>query len=115
MWNCFIDCHPERERGTWVGGAERVRELIRAVEVARLGRVKIFYVYLLASRTRVLYVGVTNDLERRLVEHKSKEVRGFTSEYNVDRLSMWSISRMCGRRLRERSRSRDGAGGRRSR
>jgi putative endonuclease len=41
---------------------------------------------LLASRSRVLYVGVTNDLERRVFEHKHKLVRGFTAKYDVDRL-----------------------------
>jgi len=45
-----------------------------------------YYVYILASISRVLYVGVTNDLERRLFEHKSKLIKGFTSKYNVDRL-----------------------------
>ena len=47
---------------------------------------KQFYVYLLASRSRRLYVGMTNDLERRVSEHKSKAVPGFTSRYNIDRL-----------------------------
>ena len=47
---------------------------------------KRFYVYLLASKSRRLYVGVTNDLERRLFEHKSKVVEGFTKKYNIDRL-----------------------------
>jgi putative endonuclease len=46
----------------------------------------IYFVYLLASRSRVLYVGVTNDLERRVFEHKHKLVRGFTAKYDVDRL-----------------------------
>ena len=45
-----------------------------------------YFVYLLASRSRVLYVGVTNDLERRVFEHKNKLVPGFTAEYDVDRL-----------------------------
>ncbi len=45
------------------------------------------YVYLLASRRHgTLYVGVTNDLIRRVYEHKSKAVPGFTSRYGVDRL-----------------------------
>jgi putative endonuclease len=47
---------------------------------------KTFYVYLLASKSRRLYVGVTNNLERRLFEHKSKLVDGFTKHYNIDRL-----------------------------
>lgn len=33
-----------------------------------------------------MYVGMTNDLERRLSEHKNKSVRGFTSKYNVEKL-----------------------------
>src|SRR5450759_235778 len=45
-----------------------------------------FYIYLLASKSRRLYVGVTNNLERRLFEHKSKQVDGFTKKYNIDRL-----------------------------
>ena len=45
-----------------------------------------FFVYILASKSRRLYVGVTNNLERRLFEHKSKLVEGFTKQYNIDRL-----------------------------
>ena len=45
-----------------------------------------FYVYIMASRSRVLYVGVTNDLARRVTEHKQRLVAGFTSKYRVTRL-----------------------------
>jgi putative endonuclease len=45
-----------------------------------------YFVYLLASRSRVLYVGVTRDLAQRVWQHRSKEVPGFTSKYNVTRL-----------------------------
>jgi putative endonuclease len=46
-----------------------------------------YYVYLMASRKHgTLYLGVTNNLVRRVYEHKSKAVRGFTARYNVDRL-----------------------------
>jgi len=46
-----------------------------------------YYVYLLASgKHGTLYVGVTNDLVRRVYEHKTKAVPGFTSRYEVDRL-----------------------------
>ena len=45
------------------------------------------YVYLLASRKHgTLYVGVTNDLVRRVYQHKTRVVSGFTSRYAVDRL-----------------------------
>lgn len=48
---------------------------------------KTFAVYILANQNnRVLYIGVTNNLERRIFEHKSKTVKGFTYKYNVDRL-----------------------------
>jgi putative endonuclease len=45
-----------------------------------------YYVYILSSKSRVLYAGVTNDIFRRLAEHKSKTVPGFTSKYNINRL-----------------------------
>ncbi|MFL5058460.1 MAG: GIY-YIG nuclease family protein, partial [Xanthobacteraceae bacterium] len=46
-----------------------------------------YYVYLMASRRNgTLYLGVTNNLVRRVHEHKNKVVPGFTSRYGVDRL-----------------------------
>jgi putative endonuclease len=48
---------------------------------------KRFFVYILANRLKgVLYVGVTNDLGRRIWEHKTKVAPGFTSKYGVSRL-----------------------------
>lgn len=45
-----------------------------------------YYVYMLASRSRVLYVGVTNDLQRRVWEHRNGTVESFTKRYNIHRL-----------------------------
>ena len=46
-----------------------------------------FYVYLLASRRHgTLYLGVTSDLVRRVYQHKSRSVPGFSAKYSVDRL-----------------------------
>jgi putative endonuclease len=46
-----------------------------------------FFVYILASkRNGTLYVGVTNNLPRRLSEHKAKLVPGFTRKYDIDQL-----------------------------
>ncbi len=48
---------------------------------------KTYYVYMLANwNNKVLYVGVTHDLHRRLYEHRNKLVKGFTEKYNVDKL-----------------------------
>jgi putative endonuclease len=52
-----------------------------------MSRERVFWVYLLASRVGgTLYIGVTNDLVRRVYEHRSKFVPGFTRRYGVRRL-----------------------------
>jgi putative endonuclease len=46
-----------------------------------------FYVYILASGIRgTLYIGMTNDLVRRVYEHRLKAVKSFTEKYGIDRL-----------------------------
>ena len=45
-----------------------------------------YFVYILASKSRKLYEGVTSDLERRVFEHKQKIADGFTKQYRIDRL-----------------------------
>jgi putative endonuclease len=47
---------------------------------------KQFYVYIMTNKSRTLYTGVTNDLDRRIYEHKQKLVPGFTAKYNITRL-----------------------------
>lgn len=47
---------------------------------------KQYFVYIMASPSKTVYVGLTNDLARRTFEHKHKLVPGFTAKYNVDRL-----------------------------
>ena len=42
-----------------------------------------YYVYIMTNKSRTLYTGMTNDLERRVHEHKHKLVKGFTSKYNI--------------------------------
>lgn len=49
-----------------------------------------YYVYILASRKYgTLYIGVTSDLVRRVHEHKTKVVPGFTKRYGVDKLVLF--------------------------
>jgi putative endonuclease len=45
-----------------------------------------YYVYIMSSKSGVLYVGSTNDLERRLFEHKQGLIEGFTKKYRATRL-----------------------------
>jgi putative endonuclease len=46
-----------------------------------------YHVYILASQPNgTLYIGVTNNLERRIYEHKNKVIKGFTAEYNITSL-----------------------------
>lgn len=46
---------------------------------------KRYYVYILASKKNgTLYIGVTNDLQRRIWEHKNNQIKGFTSKYKVN-------------------------------
>ena len=45
-----------------------------------------YYVYIMASSARTIYIGVTNDLVRRVFEHKQGQGGGFTRRYNVNKL-----------------------------
>ncbi len=45
-----------------------------------------YYVYILSNPYRTLYIGVTNNLKRRIYEHKHKIVEGFTQKHDITRL-----------------------------
>jgi len=48
---------------------------------------RIYYVYFITNwNNKVMYVGVTNNLERRIYEHRNKLVKGFTKKYNINKL-----------------------------
>ena len=47
---------------------------------------KTFYIYIIASKSGTLYVGITNNIQRRVLEHKNHLVPGFTDKYSIDRL-----------------------------
>jgi putative endonuclease len=48
--------------------------------------VESYYTYIMASRSRTLYIGITRDLHKRVFQHKWRECGGFTARYNCDRL-----------------------------
>ncbi|MEQ8524455.1 GIY-YIG nuclease family protein [Gracilimonas sp.] len=47
---------------------------------------KSYYVYILSNNSRMLYTGMTNDLQQRVYQHKQKQVSGFTKKYNLYKL-----------------------------
>jgi putative endonuclease len=56
-------------------------------------KTKCFYVYILASLSGTLYVGLTDDLRRRVEDHKLGLVDGFTKKYNINRLMYYETFR----------------------
>ncbi len=50
---------------------------------------KSYYVYIMVSPTGTLYTGMTNDLKKRVFQHKNKLIEGFTKKYNVTRLAYY--------------------------
>ena len=47
---------------------------------------RVYYAYIVASRSHTLYIGVTGNLHKRVFEHKNKTFPGFSAEYNCNRL-----------------------------
>jgi putative endonuclease len=50
-----------------------------------------YYVYIMTNRSGTLYIGVTNDLERRVYQHKTKQIEGFTKKYNLTKLAYYEV------------------------
>jgi putative endonuclease len=51
-----------------------------------------YYVYILTNKSRTLYTGVTNDLKRRVYQHRNKLIPGFTFQYNLSRLIFFEMT-----------------------
>jgi putative endonuclease len=53
---------------------------------------KVYYTYILTNyHNSVLYIGITNNLIKRIYEHKNKLVKGFTSKYNLNKLVYYEL------------------------
>jgi putative endonuclease len=50
-----------------------------------------YFVYIMANMHRTIYIGVTNNLERRVLEHKQRSVPGFTAKYGLTELVFHEI------------------------
>jgi putative endonuclease len=57
-----------------------------------MARARAYFVYILASKSGVLYVGSTCDLARRTYQHRHGLIPGFTKQYNVNRLVWWDVT-----------------------
>ncbi len=54
---------------------------------------KNYYIYILTNKeNKVLYIGVTNNLVRRMQEHKLKVIKGFTQKYNLNKLVFFEVT-----------------------
>jgi putative endonuclease len=62
----------------------------------QLDREKRYYVYIMSSRSLTLYVGVTNSIYHRALQHKSGEVEGFTKKYRINRLVYYETFKYIG-------------------
>jgi putative endonuclease len=67
-----------------------------------------YYVYIMASKSRVLYIGVTNAIWRRVWEHKNDANTGFTSRYRVHRLVYFETFKYIGNAIARENTSRAG-------
>ena len=50
-----------------------------------------YYIYILSNNSKTIYIGVTNNLERRVYEHKNKLIDGFTKKYNITSLVYFEL------------------------
>ena len=53
---------------------------------------KQYYIYIMTNNSKTLYIGVTDNLERRVYEHKNKLIEGFTKKYNITKLAYYEMT-----------------------
>ena|SRR5205814_941104 len=68
---------------------------------------KTYYVYIMASQRRVLYIGITSHIERRVLQHKCHTFAGFTATYNVTNLVYFERYGSVGKAIRREKELKD--------
>ena len=53
---------------------------------------KQYYIYIMSNKSKTLYIGITNNLQRRVYEHKNKLIEGFTKRYNLTILVYYELT-----------------------
>jgi len=53
---------------------------------------KQYYIYIMTNKSKTLYIGVTDNLERRVYEHKNKLIEGFTKKYNITKIIYYEMT-----------------------
>jgi putative endonuclease len=87
-----VDADAHRRSSVFLGSGPRLADESGTTIPLAIRFLVSYYVYLLASRRHgTLYLGVTNDLVRRVHEHKTEAVPGFTERYGVDRLVWFEL------------------------
>ncbi len=66
-----------------------------------------FWVYILASRSLQLYIGMTNNLRRRVAEHKTHRLGTYTAKYNIDRLVYFEHFQYVGNAIQRETQLKD--------
>ena len=70
-------------KDVWISGEMKASIIQNSSKLRKI----MYYVYILTNKTNeVMYVGITNDLKRRICEHINEEKQGFTSKYHVHKL-----------------------------
>jgi putative endonuclease len=71
---------------------EKSRRFLTPLEMTEEFRMsKNYYVYIMTNKSRTFYTGLTNNLERRVYEHKHKLIEGFTKRYNITQLVYYEV------------------------
>ena len=72
-----------------MSNGERGKAFSRCSGLSRVMNGQKYWTYIIASRTGTLYIGMTNNLYVRVMQHKSREIEGFSSQYKCNRLVYW--------------------------